>query len=863
MNSKPFSLVARQRWGWLVLLLAAWPALAQNFAVQLDGEDDRVVVTNFTAFPTNAVTVEFWVRSTNTTKAGTPVSYASSNNANSLFVFDYRNFICAVNNNWTPPTGVSANDGQWHHIAMTWTNSGVLRLFKDGLLVFSTNRLSSNQVIRAGGVLMLGQEQDTIGGSVDTNQALLGELDEVRIWNVVRSPAEIASSFQHSLSGGEPGLVLYYRFDEGVGTQAGNAAPPNIAGTMGFGANWLAPGVPLMPSVFTRSATNLSGTSAQLFGEVQTHGAPTEVRFGWGAGSNLTQFTPWQWVTNNGLTSFTDTLASLSPGVDYSYRAEFRNALGAGQGNLRTLNTTFLSVNLGDDIYLLGSSSTWADLNNDGRPDIVDVDSYVDVLWNTTNGFVREDAYLGFNIVNSTLGDMNGDGLLDLVTVIRDEEDWDHPWELRVFLNHGGPLASRFQSAFSMLLNLEPEFLELADVDRDGDNDVILASDYAGAGEIELFRNNEASGRRFLTSLGNAGMTNLYDATFAVGDFDGDSLADILMAGDAIDDWPEIEPVTRLYRNNGDGTFSVAPMPFTNVLDATISLVDFDLDGRLDVFLLGTTGTSYEDDAPVVRLYRNTGSGFADSGLAFPQVQYGEAAWGDFDNDGWPDLVMGGTFPGEPETPVFVLLRNVSGTGFESVNAGLPNLTPYYVLWVDWNSDGRLDLAFEASAWPEYMTGLWTSQTPVANTPPTPPGGLAVAITNGAVTFTWGLGSDAQTLAAGLTYNLRIGTSPGANDVFTSTANTNGTPLLVRQGNVDARRSITVRLPIGRDYFWSVQSIDAGFAASPFATDRSFGLHGVLSPPAQAPVLGDLDGDGLVDLSELNAVIQNYRGLRR
>ena len=44
-----------------------------------------------------------------------------------------------------------------------------------------------------------------------------GLVDEVRLWNVVRTPAEIAADWNQALVGNEPGLVGYYKFDEGSG----------------------------------------------------------------------------------------------------------------------------------------------------------------------------------------------------------------------------------------------------------------------------------------------------------------------------------------------------------------------------------------------------------------------------------------------------------------------------------------------------------------------------------------------------------------------------------------------------------------------------------------------------------------------
>jgi hypothetical protein len=46
----------------------------------------------------------------------------------------------------------------------------------------------------------------------------VGVMDELRIWSIAKTPAEINRDMKVVLKGTEPGLVAYYRFDEGSGT---------------------------------------------------------------------------------------------------------------------------------------------------------------------------------------------------------------------------------------------------------------------------------------------------------------------------------------------------------------------------------------------------------------------------------------------------------------------------------------------------------------------------------------------------------------------------------------------------------------------------------------------------------------------
>ncbi len=65
-----------------------------------------------------------------------------------------------------------------------------------------------------------------IGGSSEFGgEGFGGVIDEVRVWNIARTPADIARDMRVFLKGNEPGLVAYYHFDEGQGTSAGDSGP--------------------------------------------------------------------------------------------------------------------------------------------------------------------------------------------------------------------------------------------------------------------------------------------------------------------------------------------------------------------------------------------------------------------------------------------------------------------------------------------------------------------------------------------------------------------------------------------------------------------------------------------------------------
>ena len=64
-------------------------------------------------------------------------------------------------------------------------------------------------MIRGGGALVLGQEQESVGGSFDANQSFLGEMSDVNIWDHVINDQEIMRMSKSCLTG--EGDVLPWR----------------------------------------------------------------------------------------------------------------------------------------------------------------------------------------------------------------------------------------------------------------------------------------------------------------------------------------------------------------------------------------------------------------------------------------------------------------------------------------------------------------------------------------------------------------------------------------------------------------------------------------------------------------------------
>ena len=94
-------------------------------------------------------------------------------------------------------TSTNLYDDTWQHLCLTWENTqGVTKLYKDGQFTEQvTNHATKNYALKAGGFLVLGQEQDSIGGGFDRRQTLHGRLASVNMWDKVLSESDIAAQY--------------------------------------------------------------------------------------------------------------------------------------------------------------------------------------------------------------------------------------------------------------------------------------------------------------------------------------------------------------------------------------------------------------------------------------------------------------------------------------------------------------------------------------------------------------------------------------------------------------------------------------------------------------------------------------------
>jgi hypothetical protein len=111
---------------------------------------------------------------------------------------------------WIPDTdtGIALEDHRWYHIATTYDGFSE-KLYVDGQLRWESPITSGLAVQPT--PITLGRHNNYF------NYFFQGFLDEVRIWNYVRSAEEIAANADRQMDPTSPGLVAYWRMDEAGG----------------------------------------------------------------------------------------------------------------------------------------------------------------------------------------------------------------------------------------------------------------------------------------------------------------------------------------------------------------------------------------------------------------------------------------------------------------------------------------------------------------------------------------------------------------------------------------------------------------------------------------------------------------------
>jgi hypothetical protein len=509
------------------------------------------------------------------------------------------------------------------------------------------------------------------------------------------------------------------------------------------------------------------------------------------------------------------------------------------------------------------SSTTWADIDNDGDADLLitgltgpanNCVPIATIYRNDGGTLVQHADLVGIHSGTGDFADYDGDGDLDLAlsgvtssgagTVI-------------LYRNDSGTFNEDLTQSGLQAETMRYTALAWGDYDGDGDSDLLISGlTAAGNARTVLLNNGRIDASRVGSPLGGASLLsidtpnserllNLNQGNVAWGDLDGDGDLDLALTGYGTDGSRQ----AALYLNEPLGTLTLDTRNtrLPPISGGDLAWADYDNDGDLDLALSGWN-TNWES---TFQIFTNA-AGILREDLTFSSRRIvGSIAWGDIDNDGDLDLAVAGQ-TNTSERLSFVLLNDPPGVLTENSGQTLTGARGGDLAWADVDGDGHSDLVLSGEVDGESReTTVYVNQGgSTANTPPEPPDRLGTPfVTSGGVSLDWNDGTDTETISTAITYNLRIGTTTGDNDVFSGAIPTG-------PGNVGSSKTLTLALPVARDtYFWSVSAVDPGFAVSAESQEEIFRVQDLVSSsqnlrPLRDAALewGDFDNDNDPDL---------------
>lgn len=458
-------------------------------------------------------------------------------------------------------------------------------------------------------------------------------------------------------------------------------------------------------------------------------------------------------------------------------------------------------------IYM--SSAAWGDYDDDGDLDLL-LQGFSSQFGDMTrlyrsegNGVFSEVASGLTNVNGGTVdwGDYDNDGDLDILIL----GDNNAIGLTNVYRNDGNEVFTDIQINAVLLFGGNGFW---KDFDNDGDLDFVVAGSSVARNTVSLLYRND--GNSVFTEI-DAGLTPLWRGSLDWGDYDNDGDADLLMTGTNLFHIPR----TKLFRNDGNGNFSDIPGPLFNVTDGQAVWGDYDQDGDLDIILNGSD-SSFLDAVSMIYLNNSDGT-FTDIQATLAGAGEGSAVeMGDYDNDGDLDILMIGSMFGGT-----VLYQNDGNNSFTPDTTSIRDGCCGSIDWGDFDNDHDLDLFISGLG--VNPARLYRNNVSITNNPPTQPQTISAMVEGNQVRLFWHRASDDLTISAGLTYNIRIGTTPGGVDIVSPMADiATGFRKIADMGNAFQDTSWVIKNLSPGTYYWAVQAIDNSYIGSLFSQEESF-----------------------------------------
>lgn len=241
-------------------------------ALDFDGVDDVVSISTISG---SLHTIEFYINSNSNLDGTGTTSLLFNFNSNTQWIglnsltgalTDETISISSGGGNYSA-TDTDIASG-WHHIAIVSDGATYNQIYIDGV---AANMIATSAAVFSNTTIDLGRRTVSAPSS-----PFAGQIEELRIWNVSRTPAEIMSTLNMELTGGESNLATYFNFNLGTaGGDNGSSCPAapciisiadvagnGVTGTLGGfsltgpNSNWVASNAPLPVEFLSFKALN-------------------------------------------------------------------------------------------------------------------------------------------------------------------------------------------------------------------------------------------------------------------------------------------------------------------------------------------------------------------------------------------------------------------------------------------------------------------------------------------------------------------------------------------------------------------------------------------------------------------------------
>ncbi len=462
---------------------------------------------------------------------------------------------------------------------------------------------------------------------------------------------------------------------------------------------------------------------------------------------------------------------------------------------------------------------------------------------------------------NAVFLDFDNDENLDLL-IMGQGGDWNISGDVKfvtLYRNLGAGEDFRFERVpdAGFLQRRDEGFynpVSTGDFDHDGYTDVLVMSHHDGR-HIDLYLNDKGTGRFVRREAGFEAASN---GSVMFGDLNDDGWLDVEYSGRG----DKGSAVLKTYVNRQDGSFAdLTPDGLAGAFQGQSTLADIDADGRLDII---STGNG-DDGACLASIYYNTtGDPGHPSFRRVPGEESGilgasraNPLAADFNADGRMDVIVNGEAGDGSGFRNRIYYQD--GNGKFTMDASYP-IVPVNqdggINMGDWNADGNMDVIVggyigtrDAGEPACYSSPLRVYENKPGrnglkgNTFPDAPRDVSAEMQGSRLVIRWEDGSDDESPAAALRYNLFVRNETTGETYFLVPANRDTGKLKV---GTDLQTSLSSRVktysvkPFGDgEYTVGVQTLDQSYAGSVFRTctlDIDTGAESV-SPSGQFEII--------------------------